>query len=70
MEIWSTDIGNKYLEPKTLKKIFIISGNEFGDRGGHIIIVHNVVYGIIYSGFLCHESFSDRLRDMLLIMCL
>ena len=36
METWATDIGNEYLEAKTLDKFYIIAGTEFGDRGVYI----------------------------------
>ena len=32
METWDTEIGHEYLEAKTLEKVYIISGTEFGDR--------------------------------------
>ena len=44
METWDTYIGNSYLEAKTVEKIYIIAGNEFGDRKGHIIIVAKASY--------------------------
>ena len=38
-EKWATDIGNAYLKANKLEKFYIISGNSFGDREGHILIV-------------------------------
>ena len=38
METWDTDIGNTYLEVKSLDKVYIISGAEFGDREGCTLI--------------------------------
>ena len=32
METWDTNIGNAYLEAKTLETLYILSGTEFGDR--------------------------------------
>ena len=31
LETWSTDIGNAYLETKTLEKVYIIAGREFSE---------------------------------------
>ena len=39
LEIWSTDIGNAYLEAMTSEKVYIIAGPEFGDLEGHIHVV-------------------------------
>ena len=64
VETWDKYIGNVYLDAKTLKKIFIISGAEFGDREGHIFIFSETLYGLRYSGLLWHESFSDCLIYM------
>ena len=63
METWDTDIGNTYLQLKSLDKIFIISGTEFGDREGCIIIVSIALYGLRSYVILCNKRFSDCLRD-------
>jgi len=31
LEVWSTDIGNAYLEAYTNEKVYVIAGDEFGD---------------------------------------
>ena len=51
MEVWATDIGNAYLEAETSEKVFIIGGPAFGDRAGHILIIHKALYGLRSSGF-------------------
>ena len=68
METWDTDIGNKSPEENTLEKFYIISGTEFGDREGYIIIFPNELYGIIYSELQWYERFADCIRYMELIM--
>ena len=68
METWDTYIGNSYLEAKTVEKIYIIAGNEFGDRKGHIIIVAKASYVLWYSVLWWHERFSNSFRDMVLFM--
>ena len=64
LDIWVTDIGNAYLEAKTLEKVFIKAGKEFTDRAGHILIIHKALYGLRSSGQRWHERFADCLRDM------
>ena len=32
LELWATDVGNAYLESYTKEKVYIIAGEEFGDR--------------------------------------
>ena len=39
METWATDIGNTYIETKTLNKFYIIAGTEFSDREGQILVL-------------------------------
>lgn len=46
LEIWATDVGNAYLEAFTSEKVYIIAGPEFGDREGHILVIHKALYGL------------------------
>ena len=39
LELWSTNIGNAYLEATTNERVYIIAGPEFGDHQGHILII-------------------------------
>ena len=64
LELWSTDIGNAYLEAHTSEKVYIIGGPEFGDRQDHILIIKRALYGLKSSGSRWHQRFSDCLRDM------
>ena len=50
METWATDIGNAYLEAETNEKVYIIGGDEFGDRKDHILIIKKALYGLKTSG--------------------
>ena len=63
-ECYSTDIGNAYLEAETKEKLYIVAGPEFGDKEGHVLIVHKALYGLRTSGKRWHERFADCLRDM------
>jgi hypothetical protein len=69
LDSWSTDIGNAYLEAETKEKLYIIAGPEFGDREGHILIIHKALYGLKTSGKRWHERFSDCLREMGFFPC-
>ena len=44
--LWSTDIGNEYLEAKTKEKVCIIIGGDFCDKEGHTMIIHKALYGL------------------------
>ena len=63
-EAWVTDIGNAYLETYTQEKVYIIAGEEFGDRAGHTLIIMKALYGLKSSGLRWHERLADVLRDM------
>ena len=40
MEIWAADVGNAYLKAKTSKRVYIISGPEFSEREGHVLVIY------------------------------
>jgi Reverse transcriptase (RNA-dependent DNA polymerase) len=63
LEVWSTDIGNAYLEAMTSEKVYIIAGPEFGELEGHILVIHKALYGLRSSGARWHDKFADCLRD-------
>lgn len=50
LQVWSTDIGNTYLEAKTPEKVYIIAGPEFGDKAGHIMTFNKALYDLKSSG--------------------
>ena len=64
MEVWCTDIGNAYLESYTKEKVYIIAGEEFGNRAGHTLILRKAIYGLKSSGLRWSERCADCLRDM------
>ena len=64
LETWATDIGNAYLEARTSEKVYIVAGEEFGDRAGHTLVIHKALHGRRSSGLRWHERFSDVLRDL------
>ena len=64
LQVWSTDIGNAYLEAMTSEKVYIIAGPEFGELEGHILVISRALYGLRSSGARWHDRFSDCLRDL------
>jgi len=64
LESWSTDIGNAYLEAYTDEKVYVISGDEFGDQAGHSLIVVRALYGLRSSGLRWWERFSVVLNEL------
>ena len=64
LDIYSTDIGNAYLEAKTKEKVYIVAGSEFGPLEGHTLIMNKALYGLRSSGLRWHEKLADSLRDM------
>ena len=64
LKVWSTDIGNAYLETYTQEKVYIIAGPEFGDREGHVLIISKALYGLHSSGLRWSERLADVLRSM------
>ena len=63
LELWGADVGNAYLEATIKEKLYIVAGEEFGDRQGHILVIHRALYGCKSSGKRWHERFSDVLRS-------
>ena len=64
LDLWCTDIGNTYLESYTQEKVYIIAGDEFGDRKGHTLIIQKALYGLKSSGLRWHERLVEVLREM------
>ncbi len=64
LELWSTDIGNAYLEANTKEKVFFIAGPEFGELAGRKMIIVKALYGLKSSGLRFGEFLHDILRDM------
>jgi hypothetical protein len=64
LQIWSTDIGNAYLEAEMKERVFFIAGSEFGELEGHTLIIFKALYGLRSSGARWHDRFADCLHDM------
>ena len=64
LELWATDIGNAYLESVTQEKVVFVAGPEFGERQGHLFLIHKAQYGLKSSGKRWHGKLHDVLRGM------
>jgi hypothetical protein len=64
MTLWSTDIGNTYLEAKPTEKVCIKAGPEFGELQGNLLIIDKALYGLRLSGKVFNQLLSDCLRDL------
>jgi Reverse transcriptase (RNA-dependent DNA polymerase) len=64
LQIWATDIGNAYLEAYTSEKVYIVTGPEFGDREGHILVISKALYGLWSSSARWRDRFADCIREL------
>ena len=64
MEIWTTNVGNAYLEAYTEEKVYIIGDSVFGDREGHCLVIVKALYGLRSSGLRWWERLSKVLIKM------
>lgn len=64
LPVWSTDVGNAYLEARTSERVYIIAGPEFGPLQGHTLVIYKALYGLRSSGLRWHEKFADCLTDL------
>jgi Reverse transcriptase (RNA-dependent DNA polymerase) len=66
LEVWSTDVGNAYLESYTQEKVYIVGGPEFEQFGwqDHILLIDRALYGLKSSGLMWWDKLADVLRDL------
>ena len=64
LELWSTDVGNAYLESYTTEKVCFIAGQEFGELAGHTFQMVKAQYGLKSSGKCWHDRLFDVLKSM------
>jgi len=64
MNIWTTDVGNAYLEATTSEKNYIVASSCFGEKEGHTLLIRKDLYGLKTSGRMWWERCSDILLDM------
>ena len=64
LSLWSTDVGNAYLESFTAEKVAFYAGPEFGELEGHLLVIVKALYGLKSSGKRWHDRLFDVLRGM------
>ena len=64
LQLWSTDIGNAYLEATTKERLVIIAGPEFAELEGHVLVIQKALYGLRTSGLRWHERFAKVLKEL------
>ena len=64
LEVWTTDIGNAYLEAKTKEKLIIIAGKEFGPLKGHLLRIDKALYGLHTSSLRWHKRFAGVMKEL------
>jgi len=62
--VWSTDVGNAYLESETQEKVCITGGPESEELHGHVLVVKRALHGLKSSSLRWHERSADVMRDM------
>ena len=58
------DIGNAFIQAKTLEKVYTICGPEFGEYHKCIAIIKRALYGLTTSALQWRNLFADFLRSM------
>ena len=64
LNLMQGDIGNAYLESKTLEKVYYVTGPEFGPLEGHTFIIVKALYGLWSSGLWYHEKFAETMHTL------
>ena len=59
-----TDVGNAYLQALTREKLNIVSGPEFEELQGHVLVMYKALYGTRSGGACWHDKFFDILHHM------
>jgi hypothetical protein len=53
----------------TQPRRYVITGPEFGEREGHILIISKALYGLHSSGARWHDRFADCIRELGFFPC-
>ena len=63
LEVWGADIGNAYLEAKTKEKLYVVTGPEFEELEGRILVIYKALYGLKSSGLRWSQKIHDIMLD-------
>ena len=64
LEIWGADVGNAFLEVYTDEKLCIITGPEFKELQGHLLIMIKALYRTRSGGARWHDRLFDTLQEL------
>ena len=56
LELWGADVGNAYLQALTNKKLYIVGGHQFEELQGHVLVMHEALYGTRSGGACWHDK--------------
>jgi Reverse transcriptase (RNA-dependent DNA polymerase) len=64
LQVWSTDVGNAYLESYTQEKVYTIGGPEFESFGwkDHVLLIDRALYELKSSGLMWWGKLANILR--------
>jgi hypothetical protein len=63
LKLWGAD------EAKTIKKVYIVGGPEFGSLEGHTLFVDKALYGLRSSVLRWHERLANVLWSIRFTQC-
>ena len=64
LEIWGADVGNTYHEAYTDEKLCIITGPEFKELQGHLLIMIKALYRTRSGGARWHDRLFDIFQEL------
>ena len=45
LQLWDTDVGNTYVQAFSKEKLYIVTGPEFEELQGHVLVIYKALYG-------------------------
>jgi Reverse transcriptase (RNA-dependent DNA polymerase) len=69
LQVVADDISSTYLEAYSQGKVCFMTGPEFGNLEGQLLVIERVLYGLRSSGASWHEQVADTLPDMVYDPC-
>ena len=65
LDVIMSNVGNAYLNARTLGKLYGIASMEFGEQDvGKVCVIVRALYGLKSSGAIWRSHFANDLRDM------
>ena len=64
MKVYGADISSAYLEAFTSEKVCFVAPPEFGELGGHLLVIVKALYGLRTSGARFRARLAKSLRSL------